>query len=126
MIFHSSLGPYLRKKLRNGGISGFLKHNSQSFTSLLTDGLFRNECIFTIDPADARDLDDAVCGRFLRLADDGVTRLYQVSVHIADVSFFVKENTLLDCIASQRATSTYLVDRVSTEMPSGLKSNLFI
>lgn len=72
----------------------------------------RDQCIFTIDPADARDLDDAVSGRFLKMADDGVIRLYQVSVHIADVSFFVKEDTLLDGMASQRATSTYLVDRV--------------
>jgi DIS3-like exonuclease 2 len=74
--------------------------------------LNREQCIFTIDPADARDLDDAVSGRFLKMADDGITRLYRVSVHIADVSFFVQDNTVLDGIASRRATSTYLVDRV--------------
>mgnify|MGYP003351103285 CR=1 FL=1 len=72
----------------------------------------RKDCIFTIDPSDARDLDDAVCGRLLRVADDG-TRLYNVSVHIADVSYFVRESTPLDVIASRRATSNYLVDRVS-------------
>ena len=81
-----------------------------------TKQLYREQCIFTIDPADARDLDDAVSGRFLKLAEDGVTRLYKVSVHIADVSFFVRDNTPLDDIASQRATSVYLVDRVRIEM----------
>uniref|UniRef100_A0A0P6GI32 DIS3 exonuclease 2 n=1 Tax=Daphnia magna TaxID=35525 RepID=A0A0P6GI32_9CRUS len=81
---------------------------------------FREECIFTIDPADARDLDDAVSGRFLRMAEDGITKLYQVSVHIADVSFFVQGNTVLDDIASRRATSTYLVDRVIPMLPSVL------
>ena len=74
--------------------------------------LISDQCIFTIDPSDARDLDDAVCGRLLKTADDGVTQLYQISVHIADVSFFVREKTSLDEMASQRATSTYLVDRV--------------
>ncbi|XP_046461080.1 DIS3-like exonuclease 2 isoform X2 [Daphnia pulex] len=81
---------------------------------------FRQQCIFTIDPADARDLDDAVSGRFLKMADDGITRLYRVSVHIADVSFFVQDNTVLDGIASRRATSTYLVDRVIPMLPSVL------
>nr|CAG4637716.1 EOG090X047D [Chydorus sphaericus] len=81
---------------------------------------FRDHCIFTIDPSDARDLDDAVCGRFLKTAEDGVTEIYQISVHIADVSFFVKEGTDLDELASQRATSTYLVDRVIPMLPSVL------
>ena len=72
---------------------------------------FRDHCIFTIDPSDARDLDDAVCARFLKTDEDG-SKLYKVSVHIADVSFFIKENTALDEMASERATSTYLVDRV--------------
>nr|CAG4650070.1 EOG090X047D [Sida crystallina] len=81
---------------------------------------FRKHCIFTIDPSDARDLDDAVYGRFLKMADDGVTKLYQISVHIADVSFFVKEETVLDVIASDRATSNYLVDRVIPMLPSVL------
>lgn len=74
--------------------------------------------MFTIDPSDARDLDDAVCGRFLRTAEDGKTRLFQISVHIADVSFFVREGMKLDDLASQRATSTYMVDRVSPLKPT--------
>nr|CAG4642432.1 EOG090X047D [Evadne anonyx] len=80
---------------------------------------FRNHCIFTIDPSDARDLDDAVCGRFLKLAEDG-SKLYQVSVHIADVSFFIQEDSALDQMAAERATSTYLVDRVIPMLPSVL------
>ncbi len=85
---------------------------SGNLTDFFLDCMDRQQCIFTIDPADARDLDDAVSGNFLRLADDGVTKLFQISVHIADVSFFIGEGTLLDSIASERATSTYLVDRV--------------
>nr|CAG4643126.1 EOG090X047D [Ilyocryptus agilis] len=81
---------------------------------------YRDSCIFTIDPYDARDLDDALSARFLQMADDGVTRLYEVSVHIADVSFFVQENSEVDKVASQRSTSTYLVDRVIPMLPSTL------
>lgn len=99
-------------------------HSSQRFQVVISSSypkrvtkrivcVFRKDCIFTIDPSDARDLDDAVCGRLLRVADDG-TRLYNISVHIADVSFFVNEGTALDVIASRRATSNYLVDRVSS------------
>jgi len=80
---------------------------------------YRDHCIFTIDPSDARDLDDAVCARFLKTDEDG-SKLYKVSVHIADVSFFIKENTALDEMASERATSTYLVDRVIPMLPSVL------
>lgn len=80
---------------------------------------FRNHCIFTIDPSDARDLDDAVCGRLLKINEDG-SELYQMSVHIADVSFFIEEDSALDRMAADRATSTYLVDRVIPMLPSVL------
>ena len=70
------------------------------------DDLFREECIFTIDPETARDLDDAVsCER----AGEG---FYRVGVHIADVAFFVPEGTLLDQEARTRATSVYMVQKV--------------
>ncbi|XP_067140544.1 probable exosome complex exonuclease RRP44 isoform X2 [Centruroides vittatus] len=72
---------------------------------------FRKECVFTIDPSTARDLDDAVSCRFLR---DG---LYEIGVHIADVTYFVKENTALDTTASDRATSIYLVQKVIPMLP---------
>ncbi|WAR14687.1 DI3L2-like protein, partial [Mya arenaria] len=66
---------------------------------------FRKCCIFTIDPATARDLDDA-----LSCEDLGNGR-YKVGVHIADVSYFVEEGTVLDNIAGLRSTSVYLVHK---------------
>ncbi|MED6260087.1 DIS3-like exonuclease 2 [Ataeniobius toweri] len=71
----------------------------------------RKECIFTIDPATARDLDDALSCKQL---PDGN---FEVGVHIADVSYFVEEGTALDAIASQRATSVYLVQMVIPMLP---------
>jgi len=79
---------------------------------------FRNECVFTIDPLTARDLDDALS---VTLQEDG---LYRVGVHIADVSYFVKEGTSLDKVASERTTSTYLVQKVIPMLPRPLCENL--
>nr|XP_046264868.1 DIS3-like exonuclease 2 [Scatophagus argus] len=71
----------------------------------------RKECIFTIDPATARDLDDALSCKPL---PDGN---FEVGVHIADVSYFVEEDNALDAIASQRATSVYMVQKVIPMLP---------
>ncbi|KAK6965281.1 DIS3-like exonuclease 2 [Biomphalaria glabrata] len=71
----------------------------------------RQSCIFTIDPATARDLDDAVSIEELGNGN------YQVGVHIADVSFFVQESTELDTAAASRATSVYLVQKVVPMLP---------
>ncbi|XP_005997423.1 DIS3-like exonuclease 2 [Latimeria chalumnae] len=71
----------------------------------------RKECIFTIDPTTARDLDDALSCKQLR---DGN---FEVGVHIADVSFFVGEGTPLDEVASRRATSVYLIQKVIPMLP---------
>ncbi|KAG7227320.1 hypothetical protein INR49_000324 [Caranx melampygus] len=71
----------------------------------------RNECIFTIDPATARDLDDALSCKQL---PDGN---FEVGVHIADVSYFVEEDNALDAVASQRATSVYMVQKVIPMLP---------
>ncbi|XP_041659449.1 DIS3-like exonuclease 2 [Cheilinus undulatus] len=71
----------------------------------------RRECIFTIDPSTARDLDDALS---CRLLPDGN---FEVGVHIADVSYFVEEGNALDNIASQRATTVYLVQKVIPMLP---------
>uniref|UniRef100_UPI00398F3F42 DIS3-like exonuclease 2 isoform X2 n=1 Tax=Pristiophorus japonicus TaxID=55135 RepID=UPI00398F3F42 len=71
----------------------------------------RKECIFTIDPATARDLDDALSCR--ELPDGNL----EVGVHIADVSYFVHEGTALDVIASKRATSVYLIQKVIPMLP---------
>ncbi|KAG1937810.1 DIS3-like exonuclease 2 [Pimephales promelas] len=71
----------------------------------------RNECIFTIDPATARDLDDALSCK--QLSDGN----FEVGVHIADVSYFVEEGNALDQIAGRRATSVYLVQKVIPMLP---------
>ncbi|CAL8278406.1 unnamed protein product [Lota lota] len=71
----------------------------------------REECIFTIDPATARDLDDALSCKQL---PDGN---FEVGVHIADVSYFVDEGNALDAIASRRATSVYMVQKVIPMLP---------
>ncbi|KAM6948751.1 DIS3-like exonuclease 2 [Aplochiton taeniatus] len=71
----------------------------------------RNECIFTIDPATARDLDDALSCKPL---PDGN---FELGVHIADVSYFVEEGNALDYIASRRATSVYMVQKVIPMLP---------
>ncbi|XP_065665379.1 DIS3-like exonuclease 2 [Hydra vulgaris] len=78
----------------------------------------RKECIFTIDPSTARDLDDALSCK--KIADD----LYEVGVHIADVSYFVKENSALDKVAQLRATSVYLTQKVIPMLPSILSEDL--
>jgi protein SSD1 len=78
----------------------------------------RGERVFTIDPDTARDLDDAIS---VKLNEDGT---YDVSVHIADVSYFVKPNTALDRDARKRATSVYLVQRAVPMLPPTLSEQL--
>lgn len=78
----------------------------------------RNECIFTIDPSSAKDLDDALS---IKRKDDGN---YEVGVHIADVSYFVKPNTALDRDARKRATTVYLVQRAVPMLPPTLSEEL--
>ena len=73
---------------------------------------------FTIDPADAKDFDDALS--FVDLEDGS----YQIGVHIADVSFYVRPNTKIDDEAYKRGTSTYLVDRVIPMLPEELCNDL--
>jgi exoribonuclease R len=72
---------------------------------------YRRECVFTIDPATARDLDDALSVTPLQNGN------YLVGVHIADVSHFVCEKTSLDQIASQRGTTVYLVQKCVPMLP---------
>ena len=79
---------------------------------------FRNVTTFTIDPADAKDFDDALSLR--KLPDD----LYEVGVHIADVTHYVKPQSILDQEALERATSVYLVDRVVPMLPERLSNQI--
>ena len=71
----------------------------------------RSYRIFTIDPPNAKDLDDAL---HITLLDNGT---YEIGVHIADVSYFLQEGTLLDTEAQKRATSIYLVQKVIPMLP---------
>ncbi|XP_044736789.1 DIS3-like exonuclease 2 [Chrysoperla carnea] len=74
----------------------------------------RKDCVFTIDPLTARDLDDAVSCKELENGN------LEIGVHISDVSFYLKEKTPLDEIVSQKATSIYLVESVYHMLPREL------
>ncbi|MEN9336920.1 MAG: Ribonuclease [Bacteroidota bacterium] len=76
----------------------------------------RDILTFTIDPKDAKDFDDALSFQVLENGN------YEIGVHIADVSHYVKEGTILDDEAYKRATSVYLVDRVVPMLPEVLSN----
>jgi len=76
----------------------------------------RDTLTFTIDPKDAKDFDDALS--FKKLENGN----YEIGIHIADVSYYLEEGTILDDEAYQRATSVYLVDRVVPMLPEVLSN----
>jgi len=79
---------------------------------------FRDTLTFTIDPADAKDFDDALS--FKKLPDGK----YEIGIHIADVSHYVETGTVLDTEAIKRGTSVYLVDRTIPMLPEVLSNEL--
>jgi ribonuclease R len=79
---------------------------------------FRTTPTFTIDPADAKDFDDALS---LKPLEGG---LWEVGIHIADVSYYVRPKTILDQEAYDRGTSVYLVDRVVPMLPEKLSNGV--
>jgi len=79
---------------------------------------FRKTLTFTIDPADAKDFDDAISYKLLKNGN------IEAGVHIADVTHYVTPGTLLDKEAKERGTSVYLVDRTVPMLPEKLSNNL--
>ena len=81
---------------------------------------FREVFTCTIDPKDAKDFDDALSIRNIVNSKSSNSKLYEVGVHIADVSHYVKEGSIIDKEAVKRATSVYLVDRTIPMLPERL------
>ena len=84
----------------------------------LTRSDFRKKTTFTIDPPDAKDFDDALSVEDLR---DGT---YEIGIHIADATFFVREGMALDEEMKRRGTSVYLVDATIPMLPHELSGNV--
>jgi ribonuclease R len=100
------------KKMEDGGMFGISKEEIKKRRDL------RKELIFTIDPIDAKDFDDAVS---LDILDNGN---YKLGVHIADVSHYVKEGTALEAEALERGTSVYLMNDVVPMLPEKLSNDI--
>lgn len=83
-------------------------------TEYITREVLTKDCIFTIDPLTARDLDDAVSCKQLENGN------YEIGVHISDVSYFISENSELDNIVKDQATTIYLVNTVYHMLPREL------
>lgn len=91
-----------------------MKESSEIINEIVRRRDMRDVYTFTIDPADAKDFDDALS---FAVNDDDT---YQIGVHIADVSFYVRPGTKTDEDAYKRGTSVYLVDRVLPMLPEEL------
>ena len=90
---------------------------------------FRKTLTFTIDPSDAKDFDDAISFRQLpsfkgKEGARGGGDEYEIGIHIADVSYYVKNGSELDNEAKNRGTSVYLVDRTISMLPEALSNDL--
>ncbi|KAJ0178909.1 hypothetical protein K1T71_005684 [Dendrolimus kikuchii] len=81
-------------------------------------------CICSVDPPGCTDIDDALHARRIKGTTDDGLKKYEVGVHIADVTYFVRPNTALDKEAASRSTTVYLVDRRIDMVPDLLSSNL--
>jgi len=97
------------KKIKQAGIKDTDLKDRRDFRKVLT---------FTIDPADAKDFDDAIS--FKEISAD----TYEIGIHIADVSYYVKKGGAMDEEARERATSVYLVDRTIPMLPEVLSNDL--
>ncbi|MFA6177325.1 MAG: ribonuclease R [Candidatus Paceibacterota bacterium] len=97
------------RKIKQGGIKNSDYEGRRDFRKTLT---------FTIDPEDAKDFDDAIS--FKEISND----VYEIGIHIADVSYYVKTGSALDGEARERGTSVYLVDRTIPMLPEILSNDL--
>src|ERR1700743_1051709 len=101
-----------------------VEHESEEIPETITEEEigrrrdFRDILTFTIDPFDAKDFDDAISFRYLPNGN------YEVGVHIADVSHYIRPDSALDKEALERGTSVYLVDRVIPMLPERLSNGL--
>lgn len=101
-----------------------VEKEAESFSVKITPEILKNrldlrdERIFTIDPADAKDFDDAI---HIKILENGN---YELGVHIADVTHYVHRNSPLDKEAFDRATSVYLVDRTIPMLPEHLSNGV--
>jgi ribonuclease R len=118
----------LRSIVYNYGFSPVFSPKTLSFANNISDAVsvadysarldYRDVPTFTIDPEDARDFDDALSVKKIQ------RDVWEVGVHIADVSHFVKSNDLLDKEAFKRATSVYLSDRVIPMLPENISNHV--
>ncbi|GET45635.1 ribonuclease R [Capnocytophaga felis] len=115
---HSILAEYGLPYAFAEEVEAFAKQLDTSITSeeIAKRRDMRNILTFTIDPKDAKDFDDALSFQILENGN------YEIGVHIADVSHYVQEGTILDEEAYNRATSVYLVDRVVPMLPEVLSN----
>lgn len=104
------------KKIREDWYARTEKHIAEGLAAGRRD--FRDTLTMTIDPASAKDFDDAISLK--ALGDDK----YELGVHIADVSHYVRPNTTIDDEAIQRGFSTYLVDRTIPMLPPELSTDI--
>ncbi|MFH1365882.1 MAG: ribonuclease R [Patescibacteria group bacterium] len=107
------------KKIKSGGIKELeapcLPAGRRDFRKTLT---------FTIDPTDAKDFDDAISFREVENSLAGPETSYEIGIHIADVTHYVKIGSALDEEARERGTSVYLVDRTIPMLPEILSNDL--
>ncbi|KAM7532794.1 hypothetical protein Aperf_G00000129294 [Anoplocephala perfoliata] len=125
MCFPDNVESYVNKKI----LPSMTKASFKKELSYRRD--YRSQCVFTIDPRTARDLDDALHIR--RLSKDETTFeaahgftdvAYEVGVHIADVSYYVRPEDPVDVEAASRATSIYLIQLCVPMLPRELCENL--
>lgn len=95
-----------------------IKHHGIKASDIVGRRDFRSIMTFTIDPADAKDFDDAISFREIS------PELFEIGIHIADVSHYVKVGSPLDIEARERGTSVYLVDRTIPMLPEILSNDL--